>query len=81
VLVNLPSMAHSAIDFREPAALDVAQAVWRGELDGLAAKAAALDDLPARPEVRLLWKAIEMAATVEGALPLPEPLRRRITSA
>ncbi|MBV8786065.1 MAG: alpha/beta fold hydrolase [Mycobacterium sp.] len=81
VLLHLPSMAHSAIDFREPAALNVAQAVWRGELDGLAAKAATLDELPSRPEVRLLWKAIEVAAAVEGALPVPEPLRRRITSA
>lgn len=81
VLLSLPSMAHSAIDFREPAALNVASAVWRGELDGLAAKAEALDKLPARPEVRLLWKAVEVAATVEGALPVPEPLRRRVTSA
>jgi pimeloyl-ACP methyl ester carboxylesterase len=80
-LLQLPSMAHSAIDFREPAALNVARAVWRGELDGLAGKAAALDELPARPEVRLLWKAVEVAATVEGALPVPESLRRRVTSA
>lgn len=81
VLLTLPSMAHSAIDFREPAALTIARAVWRGELDGLAAKAAALDQLPPRPEIRLLWKAVEVAATVEGALPVPGLLRRRVTSA
>ncbi|MGZ4576310.1 MAG: alpha/beta fold hydrolase, partial [Mycobacterium sp.] len=78
VLLKLPSMAHSALDFREPTALAIARAVWRGELDELAAQAPALDALPARPEVRLLWKAIELAATIEGALPVPAPLRRRI---
>ncbi|MGD1253075.1 alpha/beta hydrolase [Mycobacterium seoulense] len=76
VLLKLPSMAHSALDFREPAAIAIAQAVWRGELDGLAAKAPALDALPARPELRLLWKAIGVAATIEGALPIPARLRR-----
>ncbi|BBY02002.1 alpha/beta hydrolase [Mycobacterium seoulense] len=76
VLLMLPSMAHSALDFREPAAIAIAQAVWRGELDGLAAKAPALDALPARPELRLLWKAIGVAATIEGALPIPARLRR-----
>jgi proline iminopeptidase len=80
-LFKLPSMAHSAIDFRERAALRIAQALLRDELDGLAAKSAALDALPTRPEVRLLWKAVEVAATVEGAIPLPAPLRRRVTSA
>lgn len=76
VLLKLPSMAHSALDFREPAAIAIAQAVWRGELDGLAAKAPALDALPARPELRLLWKAIGVAAAIEGALPIPARLRR-----
>lgn len=80
-LFRLPSMAHSAIDFRERAALSIARAVVRDELDVLAAKSAALDALPARPEVRLLWKAVEVAATVEGAIPLPAPLRRPVTSA
>lgn len=76
VLLKLPSMAHSALDFREPAAIAIAKAVWRGELDGLTAKAPALDALPARPELRLLWKAIGVAAAVEGALPIPARLRR-----
>ena len=81
VLLKLPSMAHSALDFREPTALAIARAVWRGEFDRLAAQAPALDALAARPEVRLLWKAIEVAAAVEGALPVPALLRRRVTSA
>jgi pimeloyl-ACP methyl ester carboxylesterase len=83
-LLKLPNMAHSALDFREPAALAVAGAVCRGEFEGLAAQGPALDALPPRPSVRLLWKAIELAAIVEGALPalrLPAMLRRRIRSA
>ncbi len=75
VLLKLPSMAHSALDFREPAAIEIARAVCRGQLDGLAAKAPALDALPPRPEVRLLWKAIALAARVEGGLPIPARLR------
>ncbi|OBG58069.1 MULTISPECIES: alpha/beta hydrolase [unclassified Mycobacterium] len=81
VLLKLPTMAHSALDFREPAAIAIARAVWRGEIDALAARAPALDALPARPELRLLWKAIGVAATVEGALPIPARLRRGISRA
>lgn len=81
VLLKLPTAAHSALDFREPAALHVAAAVCRGDLDGLAARAPALDALPPRPSVRLLWKAIEVAAITEGALPAPRPLWRRLRSA
>jgi pimeloyl-ACP methyl ester carboxylesterase len=83
-LLKLPNMAHSALDFREPAALAIAGAVCRGELEGLAAQAPALDELPPRPSVRLLWKAIEAAAVAEGALPalrVPTPLRRPVRSA
>ncbi|MDD4867300.1 MAG: alpha/beta fold hydrolase [Mycobacterium sp.] len=77
VLLTLPTMAHSALDFREPAALVIAGAVCRGELDSLAARASALDALPPRPGVRLLWKAVGMAAAAEGALPaLALPYRR-----
>lgn len=80
-LLRLPSMAHSALDFREPAALAIARAVCRGELEQIAAHASSLDALPARLEVRLLWKAVEAAAMVEAALPVPAWLRRRISSA
>jgi pimeloyl-ACP methyl ester carboxylesterase len=81
-LLNLPTMAHSALDFREPAALAIADAVCRGDLDGLAARAPALDAYPPRPSVRLLWKAIEVVAIAEGAIPtIPRPLWRRLRSA
>ncbi|WP_156689997.1 alpha/beta fold hydrolase [Mycobacterium sp. Marseille-P9652] len=78
ILLKLPTMAHSALDFREPAALAIAQAVFRGDVDGLAGRAAELDALPPRPEVRLLWQAIGVAAAVEAALPVPSLLRRRV---
>jgi hypothetical protein len=76
VLLTLSTMAHSALDFREPAALAIAAAVWRGELNSLAAQASTLDEIPARPAVRLLWKAIDAAAIAEGVLPAPAPRRR-----
>jgi proline iminopeptidase len=79
VLLTLPTMAHSAIDFREPAALAIAGAVWRGHLDGLADQAPTLDALRARPVLRLLWKAIDVAATAEAVLPaVPPGLVRRL---
>jgi pimeloyl-ACP methyl ester carboxylesterase len=78
VLLKLPTMAHSALDFREPAALAVAGAVFRGEFDGLAARAPALDSLPPRPAIRLLWKVIELAAIAEGVLPPVSRLRPRL---
>lgn len=83
-LLKLPTMAHSALDFREPAALAIAGAVCRGEVEGLAAQAPALDALPPRPSVRLLWKAIEVATIAEGVLPavrVPVPSRWRLSSA
>ncbi|MDT5137440.1 MAG: proline iminopeptidase [Mycobacterium sp.] len=76
-LLRLPTMAHSALDFREPAALAIAAAVCRGEFDGLAGRASALDALPARLPMRVLWKAIDVAATVEAAVP---PLRHRVSA-
>lgn len=84
VLMKLPTMAHSALDFREPAALHIAAAVCRGDLDGLAARAPALDALPPRPSIRLLWKAIEVVAIAEAVVPtLParRPPWRRLRSA
>ncbi|QUR68479.1 alpha/beta hydrolase [Mycobacterium spongiae] len=81
VLLALPSMAHSALDFREPAALAIAAAVCRGELDGLAGQAPILDALRARMVVRLLWKAVDVAAAAEGVLPALPQLRRRLSVA
>lgn len=86
-LLKMPTMAHSALDFREPAALAIAGAVCRNEFEGLSAQAPALDALPTRPGLRLLWKAIELAAIAEGAVPtlpavpVPRLLRRRVSSA
>ena len=81
LLLTLPTMGHSAIDFREPAALAVAGAVCRGACDGLADRAATLDAIPARPGVRLLWGVITVAATAEGAVPAIPWLLRRVRSA
>jgi pimeloyl-ACP methyl ester carboxylesterase len=77
VLLRLPTMAHSALDFREPAALAIAGAVCRGETDELAGRAEELDALPARLPMRVLWKAIDVAATVEAAVP---PLPHRVSA-
>ncbi|EUA12970.1 alpha/beta hydrolase fold family protein [Mycobacterium kansasii 732] len=78
VLVELPTMAHSALDFREPAALAIAAAVCRGEHHRLTGQAPLLDDMPARAPVRLLWKAIDMAAAAEAAV---LPVRRQVSPA
>ncbi|MCV7030604.1 alpha/beta hydrolase [Mycobacterium sherrisii] len=80
VLLALPATAHSVLDFREPAALAVAAAVCRGDIDTLPGRGPALDMLPARPALRVLWKAVRAAAIVEGALPAL-PLQRRVKSA
>jgi proline iminopeptidase len=71
VLIKLPTLAHGALDSREPAALAVAGAVCRGELDGLAERGQALDALPPRPGIRLLVKALDVAVAAEAALPTP----------
>lgn len=83
-LLRLPSMSHSAVDFREPAALAIAAAVCRGDVDGLVDRARQLDALPPRLHLRLLWKAIAAAATIEAALPAGwrgRPLPRPVTCA
>lgn len=80
VLIRLPTMAHSALDTREHAALTIAAAVCRGEIDGLADLALELDALPGRPALRLLRKAIGVAAAAEAMLPVALPgLGRRVT--
>ena len=81
LLLALPTMGHSALDFREPAALGIAASVWRGELDELANQASTLDAIPARPAQRLLWKAVDVVAAAEGVLPAIAPLWRRLRSA
>jgi len=69
VLVRLPTTAHSALDTHERAALAIAKAVQHGDIEGLPARARALDALPGRAGLRLLVSAIAAAAAVEGALP------------
>src|SRR5262249_29539685 len=65
LLLALPTTAHSALDFREPAALMIAEAVCHGRVDQLAGRGPALDALPVRPAIRLLWKAVGVAAIAE----------------
>ncbi|OBJ49394.1 alpha/beta hydrolase [Mycobacterium sp. 1423905.2] len=84
-LLKLPTMAHSALDFREPAGLQIAAAVIRGEIDGLLDRIPALDALPPPLPIRLLWKTLGLLARAEHALPKPKlpklpSLRRRAVS-
>lgn len=69
VLLRLPTMAHSALDSRENVVLEITASVGRGELAGLAGRAATLDALPGRRAVRLLATLIALAAALESGLP------------
>lgn len=69
VLIRLPTMAHGALSTREPAALAIAVAVCRGELDGLADRASTLDALPAQMSQRLIPVVAGVAARIGAALP------------
>jgi proline iminopeptidase len=78
VLFKLPTMAHGALDFREPTALAIAGAVCRGELNELAAREPALGALPPRPTMRAIRTVLDVAVTIEAAL--PGPLVRRLAA-
>ena len=69
VLIRLPTMAHSALDSREDAALQVAAAVGSGRTRELVDRTSAIDALPGRPALRLLTATIGAAIAVENALP------------
>jgi proline iminopeptidase len=69
LLVRLPTMAHSALDSREDAALEIATAVTGGQLRRLAENSSTLDALPGRSALRLLSMTIGAALAAEGALP------------
>lgn len=69
VLVRLPTAAHSALDTRERAALQIARAVTHNAGSSLPERAAELDALPGNPSIRLLVRTIEAAAAVERLLP------------
>jgi proline iminopeptidase len=77
-LVRLPTMAHSALDSREAAALEIAAAVCSGQLRQLAADWSRLDALPERPVLRLLSTTIGAALAAEKALPALLMPRRRL---
>ena len=77
-LVNLPTAGHSAIDFRERAALLIAKAVCEGTIGDLPTRSADLDSLPASLPVRAMVWGIGVAAILESALPeaVPRTVRR-----
>lgn len=68
-LVRLPTAAHSALDTRERAALEIVTAVVRGESRELSARSEELEALPGNRAVRLLVSAIAAAGKVESAIP------------
>ena len=68
-LVRLPTAGHSILDTREAAALRIAEQVRAGRTADLPEMGAELDELPVRPELRLMGWAIEAGARIEGALP------------
>ena len=81
VLVELATAGHSAIDFREGAALDIVEAVYDGDISRLPDRAKDLDAKPAGLGIRLLVGAIGAAAAVESALPAVIPRAvQRVTS-
>lgn len=77
VLVDLPTAGHSILDTREHAALEICKAIRAGEIADLATRSAELDALPANLTVRLLVRAIAVAARAESAVPgaVPKAVR------
>lgn len=73
VLVRLPTAAHSALDTRERAALEIAKAVTQGETAELPSRGDELDKLPGSTAVRLLVSAIAAAAAIESVVPTSLP--------
>jgi proline iminopeptidase len=73
VLVDLATAGHSAIDFRERAALAIVKAIYDGASADLPARANKLDATPVGLGVRLLIGAIAATAAVERALPAAVP--------
>jgi proline iminopeptidase len=81
VLVDLATSGHSAIDLREPAALDIARHVYSDDIDKLPGRARELDAKPGGLGVRLLVWAIAAAAAVESVLPATVPrAAQRVTA-
>ena len=78
-LVRLPTAAHSALDTRERAALEIAKAVAQGETAELPDRANELDKLPGSTAVRLVVSAIAAAAAIESVVPTSLPGLRQTT--
>ncbi|MCB0950639.1 MAG: alpha/beta fold hydrolase, partial [Mycobacterium sp.] len=78
VLVELPTAGHSILDTREHAALRICQAVCDGGIRQLPSRSEELDGLPANLTVRLLVRAISIAARAESVVPdaVPRALRQ-----
>ncbi|MCZ0730255.1 alpha/beta fold hydrolase [Mycolicibacterium iranicum] len=77
VLVDLPTAGHSILDTREHAALEICKAMHAGAIHELGSRSAELDALPANLTVRLLVRAIAVAARAESAVPgaVPKAVR------
>jgi hypothetical protein len=71
--VRLPRAGQSILDTREAAALRITAQVHAGRTAQVPSMGPALDDMPERPELRLMSWAIEAGARVEGALPAALP--------
>ncbi len=81
VLVELATAGHSAVDVRERAALDIVEALYRGDMAGLPARAKELDAVPPSLGIRLLVGALGAAAVAESALPAAIPrVVQRVTA-
>ncbi|MBX7433608.1 alpha/beta hydrolase [Mycobacterium sp. Y57] len=78
VLVDLPTAGHSILDTRERAALKICKAVVAGEMAELPSRAAELDKLPANLTIRLMVRAIAVAARAESVVPdaVPRAVRQ-----
>lgn len=79
-LVRMPTMAHSALDSRERAALNIAAAAVGGDVHDLPGRAAELDALPANPGLRVLVGAVAAATAIEGLVPPLLPRNRHRTT-
>ena len=82
VLVELATAGHSILDTREQAALEICKAVNAGRMHELPARGPELDRLPANLSMRLLVRAITIAARAESAVPgaVPRVVRQMTTS-
>ncbi|WP_137144448.1 alpha/beta fold hydrolase [Mycolicibacterium sp. CR10] len=69
VLVELPTAGHSMLDTREHAALEICRQVSAGAIRQLPSRSAELDAMPANLTVRLLVRALAVAAKAESVVP------------